>query len=69
MVSHYRRRWGLLAVREFARHRVRRVPYIGMPRGTRFVGAHGDPGAADAVPLEAAWAAREGVRAHGAWQH
>ena len=69
MVSHYRRRWGLLAVREFARHRVRRVPYIGMPRGTRFVGAHGDSGVADAVPLEAAWAAREGVRAHGAWRH
>ena len=45
------------------------MSYIGMPRGTRAVGAHGDGVEADAaVPLEEAWAAREGVRAHGAWR-
>ena len=27
-----RRRMGVAAVREFARHRLRRVPYVGVPR-------------------------------------
>ena len=32
IVSSLRRRLGLVICREFARHRIRRVPYIGMPR-------------------------------------
>jgi hypothetical protein len=33
IVSSLRRRLGLVICREFARHRIRRVPYIGVPRG------------------------------------
>ena len=32
IVSSLRRRLGLVICREFARHRIRRVPYIGVPR-------------------------------------
>ena len=32
VVSSLRRRLGLVICREFARHRIRRVPYIGVPR-------------------------------------
>ena len=32
MVAQVRRRLGITAVREFARHRLRRVPFVGMPR-------------------------------------
>lgn len=59
-LSHYRRRWGLLAAREYARHRIRRVPYIGMPRGYRMVGGHGAAGGA--APLAAAFAAQQGLQ-------
>ena len=31
-VARLRRRMGVAAVREFARHRLRRVPYVGVPR-------------------------------------
>ena len=31
-MSSLRRRLGLVICREFARHRIRRVPYIGVPR-------------------------------------
>ena len=31
-VSRLRRRVGIFAVREMARHRIRRIPFIGMPR-------------------------------------
>ena len=32
IISSLRRRLGLVICREFARHRIRRVPYIGVPR-------------------------------------
>ena len=35
--SPLRRRLGLVICREFARHRIRRVPYIGVPRGPAVV--------------------------------
>ena len=31
-VSAFRRRLGVFVAREFARHRIRRVPYVGVPR-------------------------------------
>mgnify|MGYP001478515979 CR=1 FL=1 len=31
-VAHYRRRWGVCVVREFARHRIKRVPWVGATR-------------------------------------
>ena len=37
IVSSLRRRLGLVICREFARHRIRRVPYIGVPRGPAVV--------------------------------
>ena len=65
LTSHYRRRWGMLVVREYARHRIRRVPYIGLARGARAVGSLG--AGAGAAPLAAALEAQRGVRAQGAW--
>ena len=67
LTSHYRRRWGLLAAREFARHRIRRVPYVGAPRGTRSVQAYGPLGADDVAPLRDAYEAHQAMRAHGPW--
>jgi len=32
MIARVRRRLGMTVVREFARHRLRRVPFVGMPR-------------------------------------
>ena len=68
LTAHYRRRWGMLAVREYARHRVRRVPYVGAPRGTRAVGAHGRAAAEEVAPLREAYEAHQAMRVHGAWQ-
>ena len=67
LTGHYRRRWGLLVVREYARHRVRRVPYIGLARGARAAGGFGGE-LADAVqPLADAYDALAAIQAHGAF--
>ena len=48
-MASYRRRMGVAVVREMARHRLRRVPLIGVPRAAvvtrrqRGVGVHGVP--------------------------
>ena len=34
MIAVFRRRMGVFAVREFARHRLRRVPYVGATRAS-----------------------------------
>ena len=39
--STMRRRWGVIAVRAMARHRLRRVHFVGAPRGQRGVQAAG----------------------------
>ena len=47
LIGSYRRRMGTAAVQAFARHRIHRVPYIGMPRAVveaRQRGQQGDGG-------------------------
>ena len=70
-----RYRWGIAAARAFARHRVRRVCYIGAarrPRAAQIVGRpEGEWGMATAVAFQAAqgwrWGGQGGGRAGGGW--
>ena len=53
IITAYRRRLALASAREFARHRLHRVPYIGVPRAAiaqhRVV--HGAPGLGGGGPV------------------
>ena len=70
-----RYRWGIAAARAFARHRVRRVCYVGAarrPRAAQIVGRpEGEWGMATAVAFQAAqgwrWGGQGGGRAGGGW--
>ena len=66
-----RYRWGIAAARAFARHRVRRVCYIGAarrPRAAQIVGRpEGEWGMATAVAFQAAQGWRWGGQGPGWW--